>query len=86
MSPLKQLFAYAGRFKYLTMASWFLSAASAWAALVPFVYIWMILRDVLTVAPHFERATQTAHYGWMAVAFSLTLDAPYHHAAAGFCG
>lgn len=71
MSPLKQLFAYAGRFKYLTMASWFLSAASAWAALVPFVYIWMILRDVLTVAPHFERATQTAHYGWMAVAFSL---------------
>ena len=71
MSPLKQLFAYAGRFKYFTMASWFLSAASAWAALVPFVYIWMILRDVLTVAPHIERATQTAHYGWMAVAFSL---------------
>ena len=41
----------AGNYRYFTYASWVLSAASALVALVPFVYIWKILRDVLNVAP-----------------------------------
>lgn len=36
---------YAGNYRYFTYASWVLSAASALTALVPFLYIWMILRD-----------------------------------------
>ena len=35
----KQLFVYAGKHKYLTIASWILAAISAVLALVPFYYI-----------------------------------------------
>jgi ATP-binding cassette, subfamily B, bacterial IrtA/YbtP len=66
-----KLFQYAGNFKYLTMASWGLSATSALIALLPFVYIWKIIRDVLKVAPNFHEATKLSHYGWMAVLFSV---------------
>ena len=43
---------YAGNYRYFTYASWVLSGASALVALVPFVYIWKILRDVLDAAPN----------------------------------
>ncbi len=47
-----------------------LSALSALVALVPFLYIWMILRDVLNAAPDYFRAVNIPHYGWMAVLFA----------------
>lgn len=62
---------YAGGHRYFTYASWLLSAVSAFIALVPFWYIWQIIRDVLNVAPHFSEATELAYYGWMAVLFSV---------------
>ena len=46
---------YAGTHKYLTYASWLLSALSAFVALVPFWYIWRTLQEVLRVAPDFAR-------------------------------
>lgn len=46
---------YAGAHKYLTYASWLLSALSAFVALVPFWYIWRTLQEVLRVAPDFAR-------------------------------
>ena len=46
-SDLSRLMGYAGNYRYFTYASWVLSAVSALVALVPFVYIWKILRDVL---------------------------------------
>lgn len=70
-SNLSKLFEYAGRYKYLTIASWILSAVSALVALVPFVYIWEIIREVLEVAPDFSRAVDLVHFGWMAVLFSV---------------
>ena len=76
-SHLKVLFSYAGKFKYLTVASWLFSALSALTALVPFVYIWRIVRDVLAAAPHYAAATRVGHDGWMAVAFSLLSIALY---------
>lgn len=42
-SDLSRLMGYAGGHKILTYASWVLSAISALVALVPFVYIWMIV-------------------------------------------
>lgn len=69
-SNLSRLLAYAGGYKYLTIASWFLSAISALIALVPFVYIWALIREVLEVAPAFSQAQNLAHYGWMAVLFA----------------
>ena len=70
-SDLSRLMGYAGKHKYLTYASWVLSAISALVALVPFVYIWMIIRDVLKVAPNYSEAVNIVHYGVMAVVFAI---------------
>ena len=64
-SDLSRLMSYAGNYRYFTYASWVLSAVSALVALVPFVYIWKILRDVLNAAPDYAQAVNIPHYGWM---------------------
>ena len=46
-SPMQRLFVYAGKYKYLTIASWILAAISAFVALVPFYFIWRIIKEVL---------------------------------------
>ena len=70
-SDLSRLMSYAGNYRYFTYASWVLSAVSALVALVPFVYIWKILRDVLAVAPNYAQAVNIPRYGWMAVLFAV---------------
>ena len=62
---------YAGNYKYFTYFSWILSAISAAFALVPFYYLWKIIKEVLDVMPHFENATHIIHNGYMAVFFSI---------------
>ena len=70
-SDFSRLMDYAGRYRFFTYASWVLSAISALTALVPFLYIWMILRDVLAAAPDYAQAVNIPHYGWMAVLFAV---------------
>lgn len=70
-SNLARLMGYAGGHRYLTYSSWVLSAASALMALVPFWYIWKLLREVLEAAPDFSRAENLSYYGWMAVLFAV---------------
>ena len=70
-SDFSRLMGYAGRYRVFTYASWVLSAISALTALVPFLYIWMILRDVLAAAPDYSQAVNIPHYGWMAVLFAV---------------
>lgn len=70
-SALSKLFAYAGNFRYLTIASWVLSVVSAWIALVPFYFIWKIIREVLEAAPDYGNAQHLSQYGWQAVGFAL---------------
>lgn len=70
-SDLSRLMDYAGSYRYFTYASWILAAASALLALVPFLYIWRIIRDVLEVAPNYREAVNIPHYGWMAVLFAI---------------
>ena len=70
-SDLSRLMSYAGGHKAFTYASWVLSAVSALMALVPFLYIWMILRDVLNAALDYSKAVNIPHYGWMAVLFAV---------------
>lgn len=62
---------YAGNHRYLTYASWVLSALSAFIALVPFIYIWRIIDEVLAVAPDFSAAQNLTRNGWMAVLFAV---------------
>lgn len=61
---------YAGSYKILTYMSWILSFLSALTALLPLVYIFFIIREVLEVAPDFSKATSIVQNGIMAVVFS----------------
>ena len=70
-SNLSKLMGYAGKHRELTYLSWILSVVSALVALVPFWYIWRIIRDVLAVAPDFAQAGNIARYGWSAVLFAV---------------
>ena len=70
-SNLSRLLEIAGSHKYLTYASWVLSAISALIALVPFYYIWKMIKEVLEVAPNFDQAQNLTGNGWMAVLFAV---------------
>ena len=74
---MSKLFGYAGNFRYLTICSWVLSAISALMALLPFVYIWKVLQEVIRVAPDFDMAQNLAYNGWMAVLFAVLSMAIY---------
>ena len=70
-SNLSRLLEIAGSHKYLTYASWVFSAISALIALVPFYYIWKMIKEVLEVAPNFDQAQNLTGNGWMAVLFAV---------------
>lgn len=70
-SNLSRLLTIAGSYRYLTYASWILSAISALIALVPYYFIWQVMREVLEVAPDFSRAQNLTYNGWMTVMFAV---------------
>ena len=76
-SNLSRLLDYAGTYRILTYLSWVLAAAGALLALVPFGYIWRILREVIEVAPQYENAVHVTQYGGMAVAFAVVAVLTY---------
>lgn len=76
-SNLSRLLDYAGTYRILTYLSWVLAAAGALLALVPFGYIWRILKEVIEVAPQYENAVHVTQYGWMAVAFAVVAVLTY---------
>ena len=76
-SNLQRLLGYAGKHKYLTYASWILSALSALLALVPYWYIWQVIREVLSVAPDFGQAQNLVRNGWMAVLVAVAAALVY---------
>ena len=63
---LERLLRYAGGYKALTYLSWVLSAISAILALLPFICIWLIIRDVLA-----SEYGMIARYGAYAVALAI---------------
>ncbi len=65
-NDLERLLRYAGRYKALTYLSWVLSAISAILALLPFICIWLIIRDVLA-----SEYGMIARYGAYAVALAI---------------
>ena len=62
---------YAGKHKYLTYSSLILSVISAVLALLPFVFIFFIIKEVIEVAPNYSEEVNVARNGWMAVLFAL---------------
>ena len=70
-SNLSTLMGYAGRHKYFTAGSLILAVVSACLALIPFVYIWKIMNEVLTVMPDFSKAQNIEDYGFTAVKYAF---------------
>ena len=68
---LSRLLSYAGGYRSFTYASWILSAVSALIALVPFWYIWKIIKEVLEVSPNFSEAENIVSNGIWAVVFAF---------------
>jgi len=81
-SNLLRLMGYAGKFKWFTIGSIVFSALSACLALVPFVYIWKIVNEVLTVMPDFAKAQNIEDYGFAAVKFAVNAMCVYFCALA----
>ena len=70
-SLLKQLFVFAGSYKYLSILSVIFAGISALIALVPFYYIWRIMQEVIRVKLDFSQAQGISSYGWHAVGTAL---------------
>ncbi|MBQ1884961.1 MAG: ABC transporter ATP-binding protein, partial [Bacteroidales bacterium] len=70
-SNLLRLMDFAGGYKFFTIGSIVLAAVSACLALVPFVYVWKIVDEVLTVMPDFSKAQHIEDYGITAVKYSV---------------
>ena len=66
-----RLMNYAGNFRYFTYISWFLSCVSSFLSLIPFIYIWKIVEELLNVAPNFSYAKNVVSNGWFAVFFAV---------------
>lgn len=69
---LQELMKYSGKYKIFTYLSLILSGISSIFALIPFIYIWKIIKEVIEVMPNFQNATNIIHNGWMAVLFAIT--------------
>ena len=69
---LSVLMDYAGRRRVLTYLSWALSAVSALTALVPFIFVWLIVREVIEANGNFAAVQGSLSvYGWWAVGSAL---------------
>lgn len=69
---LSVLMEYAGRRRVLTYLSWVLSAVSALTALVPFIFVWLIVREVIEANGNFAAVQGSLSvYGWWAVGSAL---------------
>lgn len=66
-----RLMGFAEKYKCLTYISLLLSGVSSALALLPFYYIWKIIKEVLEVMPNFENAVGIVKNGVIAVVFAV---------------
>ena len=69
---LSELMSYAGKHRYLTYLSLALSVISAILTLLPFVFIFFIIKEVIEVVPNYSEAVNVSRNGWLAVLFAVT--------------
>ena len=70
-SPLSRLMEYTGNYRGVLYSGLFLSAISMVLGMAPYICIWLVIRDLVSVAPNWTQATEIAQYGWMAFAFAV---------------
>ena len=69
---LSRMFGFAGNYRILTVLGCILSGISTILSMLPFVYIWLVIRDLIQAytAGNISLATESTHYAWMAVVFA----------------
>ncbi len=65
-SNVSLLLEYAGSYRKLTFLGLFLSAAAMVMGMLPYICIWLVLRELIAVAPDWSEAVNVSKYGWMA--------------------
>lgn len=70
-SDLWALLDYAGSYKGLTFVGLGLSGIAMVLGMLPYICIWLAMRELIDVAPDWTLATGIATYGWMAFAFAF---------------
>ena len=72
-AELSRMFEFAGNRHWLTIAGCILSGLSTVLSMIPFVCIWFVIRDILQamIQGDISLASESGHYAWLAVAFSL---------------
>ena len=63
---IAQLLEFAGERRGLTYVGCALSAVAMAVTMLPYVCIWLVIRELVAVAPNWQQAANIAQYGWMA--------------------
>ena len=70
-SDLGILLEYAGDRRGLTFLGLTLSAIAMVLSMAPYICIWLVVRDLVAVAPNWSAASNVSAYGWTAFAFAV---------------
>ena len=62
---------YAGSHRGLTFLGLGLSAVSMLLSMAPYLCIWLVVRELIAVAPNWTAAQSVTRYGWLAFAFAV---------------
>lgn len=65
------LMTFAGSFRYATWLGCALSGISAVVGLLPYIFMWLAVKEAVTEWPELNRTGQLIRYGWLAVGTSL---------------
>ncbi|OON85896.1 ABC transporter ATP-binding protein [Oribacterium sp. C9] len=65
-SSLSKLLEYTGGYRKLTFLGLFLSAVAMVMGMVPYICVWLLMRDLISVAPRYSEASNISGYGWIA--------------------
>ena len=70
-SSLSVLLNYAGNYKFLTFTGMLLSAVAMVLGMLPYVCIWLVLKELILAAPDWSSAAGITRYAWLAFAFAV---------------
>lgn len=70
-NDVAKLLEYAGNRRGLTFLGLILSAVSMVLSMAPYILIWLVARELISVAPDWKEAGNVTAYGWIAFAFAV---------------
>lgn len=70
-NEISVLLDYAGSYKVLTYVGLVLSAIAMVLGTLPYICIWLVVRDLIAVAPQWTKATEVTRYGVLAFVFAF---------------